>query len=244
MKRAAWMMLSAALVVAAGCNNNTTSYALRMGKTLEAIRYQDRLNLFLGNPAEDKLKELGVFVRPPKPLELAKAFALTSNPEQFDAEASFAGAPAKDGSPQVRLHILARKKTAKKAPPKGQAAPAEVAKLPFRDLILGLLQNDLGGAEAIATAKLKGTNHRKNAYTQVVYTSAANGDQIRALLYNKDSYDIALLFDIPAAKLKTAGTGIDLCLEALAVGQRAVRAFDTGNVDDAPAKASGGGGVF
>ena len=98
--------------------------------------------------------------------------------------------------------------------------------------------------EAIATAKLKGTNHRKNAFTQVVYTSAANGDQIRALLYNKDSYDVALLFDIPAAKLKTAGTGIDLCLEALAVGQRAQNAFNTGTVEDDPAKAAGGGGVF
>jgi len=239
MKRAAWMTLSAALVVAAGCSNNTTSYALRMSKTLEALRYKDRLDLFLGAPAEDKLKELGIFVRPPKPLELSKAFSLTSNPEQFEYEGSFAGAAAKDGSPQVRLHVLARRKTAKKAPPKGQAAPAEVVKQPFRDLILGLLLTDLGGAEALTTAKLKGTNHRKNNYTQVVYTSAANGDQIRALLYQRDPYDVALIFDIPAAKLKTAVTGIDLCLEAFAVGQKAQRAFEGGSTDEDPAKAGG-----
>src|SRR5262245_50478875 len=120
MKRALVVALSATLLLALGCG--TKSYEIRLSQTLATLKYRQRLDQYLNPAAEDKFKELNVFLRPPKPLSQTKEFQLTSVPGLFDLEASFVDLQKPNDG--LRLYVLARRKAANKgAAKKKEAAP-------------------------------------------------------------------------------------------------------------------------
>ncbi|MBX6313516.1 MAG: hypothetical protein IRY99_11460, partial [Isosphaeraceae bacterium] len=237
MKRALVLAVSAACVLALGCG--TRSYEFRMNKTLEFLKYRQRLDQYLNPPAEDKLKDLAIYLRPPKPLSLASAFQLTSTPDQFDLEKSFTGGQAKGDS--LRLHVLARKKQDTK---KKGAAAESAARMPFKDAVFSLLANDYGAAEALQGAKIENSKAKANNYKRVLFIAPSNGHLIRVYLYSQAPYDVALVWDIPPSLSKDATTNeaIALSLESFAVGAKANRQFQAGVGDEESAPAGGEAG--
>src|SRR5689334_18325761 len=117
MRRVLAVLATMALVIAGGCGGK--SYEARLEKTLEAMRYQARLDANLHPaPTKGKLEQQLIYIRPPKNMEAApaKEFQLTVlEPGKFDVAESFF---SKDGQ---NLHVLARVKrpqnpAAKKTP--------------------------------------------------------------------------------------------------------------------------------
>jgi hypothetical protein len=242
------------LVVIVGCGK---TYRLRLEKTVEFMKYLQRLDQNLGAAPQGKLKELSIYIRPPKGLEEAKEVGLPSvAPGMYDLAASFFGAPpaastpAKEGTPPpdpnavLRLHVLARLKKPKAPPKKGEPPPPDTsARGEFIADVKNLLATDLGGAEGV-NAKISTAKEKNNAYKRLIYDSTVNNDSIRVYFYNQKTpqgdYDVAVIWDIPAAMVKETSSPIALCLESFAVGGKALNSFARGYTDDT-SPASGGG---
>ncbi len=247
MRRVLALSLSAVLVLLVGC---TASYNKRLDQTLEDMKYRQKLNQYLGAPAEDKFKELVIFLRPPKPLEQSKEFLLTPTGGLHDLEASFFDRN-KPGT--LRLHVLARRKVAK-APAKKKDAQAEqaptVARGVFKTDVAGELANDFGATEEnLAKVQEYSPGKRRNSYKRIQFVSPTSGDTIRVYLYENKSenYDVALIWDIPKGQEKdtTISNGIELCLESFATGRRADHQFVTGGAGgEGPAEGEGGAAPF
>jgi hypothetical protein len=233
MKRALAVLCCATLTVAVGCGER--SYERRLDKTLADMKYRQRLDQYLIPPVQGKFKELGIFLRPPKPLAQSTQFLLTSaEPGKYDLESSFFNQGAPTG---LRLHVLARRKQAKKAPTKGAAPPADTANRgPFQQDVLSLLASNFGAAEALQNPRVQNVSAKRNAFKRITFPSPTGSD-VRVYLYNRDPYDVALVWDIPKG---TTSTGIDLCLESFAVGPKAIRQFEGGVGDE---EAAGGKGT-
>ena len=123
MKRVIAVLASASFVVAIGCSD----YDIRMGKTLEEMRYAKRLNTNLEEaPTKGTLQGDDIFVRPPKGLVgPTQAFSLTGvDPGKFDIENSFI-----DEKKGTSLHVVARIKKPK-PPPNAKKAAAPVETVP------------------------------------------------------------------------------------------------------------------
>jgi len=234
MKRVQALSLSASLMLLIGCS--TASYNARLEKTLADKKYAQKLDQYLNPPVGEKFKELNIFLRPPKPLEQAKDFLLTSVPGLYEIEASFFD-PAKANAASLRLHVLARHKAAvNRNTPKGAPPPPSVQRNEFKSDVLGLLANDFGATEQ-NWAKMQDTKLKSNAFKRVIFNAPSNPtDQVRLYLYNNkaESYDVALIWVVPADVAKDAAVtqGIDLSLESFAVGGKAVQRFATGGGED------------
>lgn len=224
MKRLASLLLSAGLVLAAGCGYN--NYQYRLEHTLAELQYRMRLNKALDPAPEDaKFKEFQLYIRPPKGMALSNQFVPAELPAgQYDLAASFIS-QEKGG-----LHIVGRRKAPPKKASKNAPAPPEpVARGPFQTDVMTLLAAVYGDNEKLAAPKFQNEKKRANSFKMLVFT-AANNNVIRVYMYQKPPYDLALIWDTPAAADRDAElrTGRELCLESMAVGNRARQQFEGG----------------
>ena len=101
-----------------GCRD----YDVRLGETLEEMKYQQRLEKNLGEGPDQGncFRQELIYVRPPKGFTgPTKTFSLAVvEPGKFDLENSFI-----DEAKQASLHVLARHKKPKAPPKKGAAPP-------------------------------------------------------------------------------------------------------------------------
>lgn len=241
MKRALVVLSCASVTLAIGCSG---TYETRVKKTIEDMKYRQLLDQHLNPPAQDKFKELGIFLRTPKPLVQSSQFLLTSEPGKYDLETSFFNQATPDGT--LRLHVLARRKQAKgAATKKGAAPPPDTSNRgPFQTDVLSLLASNFGAAEALQAPKIQNVNEKRNTFKRLSFATGPNNDvTVSTYLYNRDPYDVALVWYIPKG---VSTTGIRYSLETFAVGPKAMRQFEGGVGDEeAGAKgAEGGGGVF
>ncbi len=243
-----WAVVPSILVVLAfGCAKR---YEYRVNQTLSLLRYEQRLNQFLV-PPEAGYRELGIYLRPPRPLSKAQQnLGLPSvNPAQYELVATYAdlgggAADKKSASSALRLYVLARVKRPKKPPKKGEAPPAEAPRGDFASDVRALLAADFGNADVnkTDTVPVKSDKERSNEYKKLVF-KASNEDNIRVYFYKQDIYDVALIWDVPgtAEKAPETVTGIGLCLESLAVGPKALRKFEGGGDEESAGPAAEGG---
>jgi hypothetical protein len=244
MRRIVAMFLASGLLVALGCSQ---SYDKRMEKTLDTMIENKRFDDNLQAAVEGKLKEMNIFVRPPKLMAGAKEFSLFALQDgQFDHTETFTEA-AESGAKRS-LHVIARQKQAKKAAVKG-AAPAEppAPRGPFKTDLVNQLKSVFPDDEKLVDAKMTDDAHKPNTYKRLILTSGedAGKKKVEIYLYNLEAYDVALIFQYDAADEKALSGKIDLCLKAFAVGPRATAKFNSksGLEEDLSEGAAPGGGV-
>ncbi len=224
MRRIVAMMVPCTMIVAFGCSG--MGYNNRMEKTLEDRRYQMRLDENL-QPAvtEGKLRELAIFVRPPKPLNASKEFTLGEvQPGVFDETKSFYE------TSKTFLHVLARKKQAAKKPAAKGAAPAEppAQRGPFNSDVVAVLKAVFGDDENIAVEKFKDVSEYKpNNYKRLLFETGADATKkrVEVYLFKQGDYDVALIFVYDPAEKNALSSKIALCLESFAVDARAQAKF-------------------
>lgn len=233
MRRVLATLGTAALLLAGGCGMK--SYETRLNRTLENMQYQDRLNKLLTEPlTKGKWEELSVYLRPPKNLAPMKEWALApAEPGKFDIESSFL-------EPQKQsMHVLVRVKRAKPTGKKKAPTPADTAdRTNFNRDVLNILNESYKPAEEITLTKFKPETKRSNEYRY--YTTTVNGRNVQVYLLQKSApYDVALIFEYPKSEQSSLFSKIGMCLESLAVGEKARRYFSGATSEE---EASGGGG--
>lgn len=250
MRRVLALIGSTALVGLFGCG--LSSYEIRMQRTLDNLKYRQRLDANLGPAAEAKFKEMSVFVRPPKGLVKSETLMLTDKAGMFDLQATFFGSPsapvaegqtAPPPSAPLRLHVLARLKK-KPKPAKGAPPPPPTNRGKFSDDVRGLLAEDYANQEALSIPA-KPVTKRGNKFQNMVF-QAGNGDTIQVWLASQGNFDVALIWQIPQGVEKTTGAARELTLESFAVGNKAQALFAGGGVEDelgSPGGESAGGGT-
>jgi hypothetical protein len=220
-------------VCAIGCGN---SYETRLGRTVDKIKYIQKLDKNLNPPAGEPFKKENIYLRPPKGLEMAQVFPLGETKGLFDVAASFND--LQKGQNGLRLHVVARIDKPKKPAGKNAPPPAETAaRGPFLEDLKNLLITAYGSSEALDTPVYKPEKIKGNDYKRLIFATA-NG-RVEVYVLQQKPYDLALIWDIPGSLAKTEpalATGKPLCLEAIATGRKAVQFLQSG-VDDE----SGGG---
>jgi hypothetical protein len=245
MKRLLALLLTATLLLSWGCGKSI--YDRKLNDTLDAMKYRQRLDAFLiPAPSGAKFKDFPLYIRPPKDMPLSTNFVLVADLPlgQFNLAESFLS------QSKGNLHVLGRRKTAKKAAPKGAAPPPpEAPKGPFDQDVIALLRG-VYGADLPQLQTPQYQNETKtapggspsNQFRRLIF-NASNGNAIRVFLYKKEPYDVALIWDAPAA-LERSGSlssARDLTLQTFAVGRRAQNAF-AGGVTPGDSSEGGGGG--
>ena len=230
MRRWCLLVCSTALVVAAGCGQE--SYNKRLDATLARLERERRIakNL-MAPPTDKKFQELAIYVRPPKDETQVKTGQLPVGEGQFELDASFLD------KADAALHVLARVKLAKKPQAKGAPpAPAPVPRGDFPRDVLGALASQFGAVEGLTTPKFVDENKRGNLFKRLVVI--ANDKEVKLYTYKKDNYDVALIF-VYDPKLRGAlSTKIDLCLETFATGPKASRNYTGGEPEETDAAGS------
>jgi hypothetical protein len=237
MRRVCLILASACLLLIVGCRD----YDFRLGKTLDEMKYQQRLERNLEKaPLKGTLQAESIYVRPPKGFAgPTKAFTLTVvEPGKFDLENSFID----EG--KASLHVLARHKKPK-APPKKGAAPAPVAaRGDFTNEVIELVKAAYG-VEDLTPAKFKPAikrhEGRENNYKEVKLD--LNAKEVVIYLYGDKNgpYNIAMIFEYPKTEVNNLSPKIGLSLEAFAVGDAANRAFSGGGEEGAEDTLGDGG---
>jgi hypothetical protein len=225
MRRACVILASACFVLIGGCRD----YDFRLGKTLEEMKYQQRLEKNLEKaPLKGSLQGELIYVRPPKGLSgPTKAFTLTVvEPGKFDLENSFI-----DEATKASLHLLARHKKPKAPPKKGAPPVAAAERGDFTNEVIELVKAAYG-VEDLTPAKFKPTvkrhEGRENPYKEVKLD--LNTKEVLIYLYGDKNgpYNIALIFEYPKTEVNNLSPKIGLSLEAFAVGEAANKAFSGG----------------
>jgi len=228
------------LILGFGCSKD---YDTRLSETIELLRYQKRLDENLMPPVEPRFKDLSIYLRPPKNLNPSQTFLLAiKEPEQFDLTQSFLE-PEKQS-----LHVLARDKRPKPADKK-KAAPPPVRQ-DFNSSVLALLAANYPNVE-LAMSKFKPVEKKRSSTSRVFnefkqYPFVYESNTVEVYLLNtKEPYELALIFVYPTSEKANLTSKINLCLESLAVGNRAKAAFSGSGVEEEEAGgASAGGAVF
>ncbi len=229
MRRACVILASACLLLVVGCRD----YDFRLGKTLEELKYQQRLEKNLEKaPLKGSLQGELIYVRPPKGLSgPTKAFTLTVvEPGKFDLENSFI-----DEAKKASLHVLARHKKPKAPPKKGAAPIAAAERGDFTNEVIELVKAAYA-VEDLTPAKFKPVikkhEGRENSYKEVKLD--LNTKEVLVYLYGDKNgpYNIALIFEYPKTEVNNLSPKIGLSLEAFAVGEAAGRAFSGGGGDE------------
>jgi hypothetical protein len=233
MKRAWAMLGGVALLVVIGCTKN---YDERMERTLDRMKYEQRLNDNLMPPAaKGKLEELLIYLRPPKELSgPTQTFQMTVvEPGKFDVESTFIE-PEKQS-----LHVLARvdrpKAAAKKAPGQPEAPPRG----DFNEEVVDLVRNVYGADVNIN--QFKEQTKEKNTFKALTLDLAAKEVQIYLYGTKSTPYKVALIFEYPKSEKNAVSPKIGLCLASFAVGEPARLAFAGGEVEE-NAEGEGEGG--
>jgi hypothetical protein len=221
-----------------GCRD----YDIRLEKTLEEMKYQQKLERNLEKaPQKGALQTELIYLRPPKGLTgPTKTFSMVAvEPGKFDLENSFI-----DQAKSVSLHVLARRKKPPKAPTKkGAPAPEVVQRGDFTADVIELVKAAYA-AEDLTPSKFKAVTKkhesRENTYKEAKLDLATK--EVLIYLYGDKNgpYQVALIFDYPKSEVGELTTRINLSLEAFAVGQAAEKAFAGGA--DAEGGEDGGGG--
>jgi hypothetical protein len=240
MRRACVILASACLLLIVGCRD----YDFRLGKTLEEMKYQQRLEKNLEKaPTKGTLQGELIYVRPPKGLAgPTKTFTLAVvEPGKFDLENSFF-----DEAKQASLHSLARHKKPKAPPKKGAPAAATAARADFTSEVIELVKaayavEDLTPAKF--KAEIKRHEGRENKYKS--YKLDLNTKWVVIYLYGEknDPYNIALIFDYLKTEENSLSPKIGLSLEAFAVGDAATKAFSGGGEEAGGEEATDSGQV-
>lgn len=235
MKRFWATLVSLGLFLAIGCSSK--NYDIRLEKTLENMKYQKKLNeALIPAVATGKLKELDIYLRPPKNLEgPTKAFQLTVvDPGRFDLENSFIE------NKKQNLHVLARVKRPKPPAKKGAPAVATPPRGKFDDDVLELLKGVYG--VDLQLPKFKADTKKKNAFRH--YTIDLDPKTVQIYLYGakNNPYEVALIFEYPKTEHSLLNPKISYCLESFAVGERAKRAFEGATTEEELEETSEGGG--
>jgi hypothetical protein len=219
------------LLLAAGCGGQ--SYAHRLDRTLEEMRYRKRLDANLMPPVtKTKLEGMQIFVRPPKNLAQSKEFLLTVlEPGKFDDAESFT-----ETDKQALMHVLARVKLPKAPAKKGAPEAPTAARGDFTSDVIALL-NGVYNIEIDAT-KAKEESKRSNKFKHLAFEANAKNVQVY-LFGNKTAHEVALIFEYPKSEQAALVNKIDLSLEAFATGDRARRSF-TGSVSEEELSGEGG----
>ena len=195
MRRTCETAVTVALLLVAGCGGR--SYELRLNRTIEYMKYQKKLDQFLGPaPTQGRWSALSIYVRPPKPLTESKEFQLTVvEPGQYDLAASFVE-PQKKG-----LHVLARKKQPKDAAKKKAPTAADTAvRGDFNGDVITLI-NSVYGVELQKGDKKKQEEKKRDNTFQHQFFNVPDGTKtVHLFLYKNDPYDVALVFRIPARR--------------------------------------------
>jgi hypothetical protein len=237
MRRVLAMLATATLLVVSGCGSK--SYEVRLTKTLEDLRYRDRLDRNLGAaPTKPKFEELGIFLRPPLKLVQTKAFMLGApEPGQFDLEASF------DEPPRQSMHILARVKQPKSASKAKKAVEPPQNRGEFNRDVLAILNSAYTPPPELSLEKFKEEKQKANTFKKYVFQG--NNKNVQVYLYGPkgDPYEIAFVFEFPGSEQAALISKIGLCLESFATGAKAKRMFAGTGAEEEGAEGSPGGGV-
>jgi hypothetical protein len=210
------VVVSGSMLVACGCGG---LYTKRMDRTFEDMKYNHTLDQeLMPASSEGKLKEMNIYVRAPKKMELGKEFTYAGvvEPGKYDVERTFF-----EGSKSF-LHVLARQKTANTK--KAKAAPAEstATRGAFNPDVLAFLKSVYGEVDDIALEKLKDDGHKKNTFKRLQFNATVNNveKKVQVYLIKEDKDEVALIFEfLPADKEMNAK--IKYCLESFALGNKA-----------------------
>jgi len=235
MKRFWATLTSLGLFLAIGCSSK--NYDLRLEKTLENLKYQKKLNeALIPAVATGKLKELGIYLRPPKNLQgPTQAFQLTVvEPGKFDLENSFI---EKD---KQNLHVLARVKRPKPPAKKGAPPVPTPPRGDFNTEVLDLLKGVYG--VEVPLAKFKEETKKHNTFRH--QTINLDPKTVQVYLYGAkgNPYEVALIFEYPNTAHAALNPNIGYCLESFAVGERAKRAFEGATTEEELEETSEAGG--
>lgn len=234
MKRFWATLTSLGLVLAIGCSSK--NYDIRLEKTLENMKYQKKLNeALIPAVATGKLKELDIYLRPPKNLEgPTKAFQLTViDPGRFDLENSFIE------SKKQNLHVLARVKRPKPPAKKGAPAVATPPRGIFNTEVLELLKGVYG--VDVPIAKFKEETKKKNVFRHLTLDLDPKTVQVYLYGAKNNPYEVALIFEYPKTEHSLLNPKIGYCLESFAVDGRAKRAFEGATTEEELEETGDGG---
>jgi hypothetical protein len=237
MKRLLALLLTAMLLLTFGCGKSI--YERKLNDTLDDMKFRQRLDaLLIPAPTDAKFRDFPLFIRPPKDMALSSNFVLVADlpAGQFDLAASFLS------QSKGNLHVLGRRKTAKKAAPKGGAPPPpEAPKGPFDTDVITLLRGVYGEVPQLQTPQYQTETKKGNQYRRLIF-NASNGNGVRVFLYKRDPYDVALIWDAPAT-LERSGSlssARDLTLQTFAVHRKAQNSFAGGVTSGEGGEAGGG----
>lgn len=242
MKRPAVVLLGVGLVVLAiGC---TRRYETRVTKTIEQMKRQQKLDQYLEAP-EEGLKDIAIYLREPKPLTKAAADPQMTPPEgTFEVASRYldlSGGGKSAPASIIRGYVFARVKRGKKPPTKkGEASPPDIQRGDFIADVRGMLAGKFGSAE-FQEGKLDAEKKGSNSFKRSIVRLQAGNDtvDVKSYFFAQDNYEVALIWEVPnsAKNLPTNVQGIELSLEALAVGNKALARFQGGDEDDTGAAA-------
>lgn len=234
MRRALALAASAALIIIGGCGFG--SYEKRLEMTIEDMKYQDRLNRLLTAPLKGKFEEMSIYLRPPKNLAQTKEWMLAPVEEgKFDLDASFL-------EPQKQsMHVLVRIKQPKSAGKKGAAPKVDTAnRANFNADVFAVLNEFYKPPEDLSPTKVKSETKRANDYK---FQTITVGDKnVQIYLYKHEPYDVALIFEYPKSQQADVFSKIGLCLESLAVGEKARRYFAGATTEEEATQQTGAAG--
>jgi hypothetical protein len=225
MKRAFAILASTSLVVVVGCSD----YELRLQETLAEMKYQKKVAAKLGDaPTKGPLQTNQIYVRPPKGLQgPTQAFSLTvSEPGKFDIENSFI-----DQEKQSSLHVVARVKKPKGPPDakKGAAPAAEVTpRGKFVSDVIDLVKAAYNVELPPSGLKDEIKSHARRTYNYKAARMDLGNKEAQLYIYGADEnnvHQVALIFEYPKTEAENLSEKIALCLENLAVGERAANLF-------------------
>ncbi len=222
------LILILATLILTGCSQ---SYETRMDRTIQNIKYNDRLDRNLKPPAQSAgLADNNIYLRPPQPMDLQSGFGLPGFPiDQFEAAAQYQAENA-------NLYVLARYDAATRAAEQEQGAMIERGD--FRESILSYLRNAYGNANVdveIAASSLERVDYRSEIYNKsITYDQLVflvSGFEIEIYIHepsDKPDYHVALIFAMPEIDRPDYAEKIRLCLQELAVGSDAQQKFRGG----------------
>lgn len=243
MRRLLTVVMTASLLVAAGCG---TSYEKRLEETLDRMRYEAKLDKNLMPPPkkdEGKFVESAIFIRPPKNFKHSKEFTLTVlEPGKFDLDSSFLDEKVANES----LHVLGRINRPKAPDKKKAAAPDAAVRGDFASDVVAVV-NSAYSAD-LDVAKFKEETKKSGNKFKRAPAFESNGKNVQVFIYGTktDQHQVALIFEYPKEEHATMNPRIELCLDSFSVGKKAQRAYagDQEEESGEEGAASGSGVAF